>query len=311
MSRWPTHVAGVCAALALAVASAVQVAAADDAPVAPSYSYLGGLAAQATAPGAAPPGANDWSCRPGAAHPNPVVLLHGLSNDTVTWNSLSPVLAAAGYCVFTTTYGTGPLGPIGSITPVEESAAQIGAFIDRVLATTGAARVDLVGHSMGGAVPFYNLNYLGAASKIDDYIAMAAPLHGTTLSGIQSMFAGLLEQPAIDELLTSKCGPCQVSYGAPFLRVLNPDPSIAPDIRFTTIVSRYDEIATPFTTGQLEGPNVRNVVLQDLCATDYTEHYELTADPVAVRAVLNALDPAHAEPASCTVVLPFIGPVGR
>ncbi|MET7771538.1 alpha/beta fold hydrolase [Nocardia sp. NPDC005366] len=311
MSRWPKYVAGVCAAFALTVASAIQVAAADDEPVAPSYSYVGGLAAQVTRPGGPPPGANDWSCRPSSVHPNPVVLLHGLSNDTITWNSLSPVLAGAGFCVFTTTYGTGPLGPIGAITPVEESAVQIGAFIDHVLTVTGAAKVDLVGHSMGGAVPFYYLNHLGGVSKIDDYIAMGAPLHGTTLSGLQSMFAGLLEQPAIDELLTSRCGPCQLSYGAPFLRTLNADPAIAPDIRFTMIVSRYDEIATPYTTGLLDGPNVHNIVLQDLCATDYTEHYELTADPVAVRAVLDALEPARAEPASCAVVLPFIGPVGR
>ncbi len=35
----------------------------------PSYSYLDGLAAQLTAPGP-PPGANDWKCRPDAAHPS-------------------------------------------------------------------------------------------------------------------------------------------------------------------------------------------------------------------------------------------------
>ncbi|MEV0299341.1 alpha/beta fold hydrolase [Nocardia sp. NPDC050710] len=310
MPRWSRRIAGVVAALAVSVGSSIQLAVADEPE--PSYSYLGGLAAQLAGPGGPPPGANDWSCRPSAAHPNPVVLLHGLSNDTITWNSLAPVLAGAGFCVFTTTYGTGPLGPIGAITPVEESAHQIGAFIDRVLAATGAAKVDLVGHSMGGAVPFYYLNYLGGVPKIDDYVAMGAPLHGTTLSGIQSMFAGILErQPAIEALLNDRCGPCQMSYGSPFLRTLNADPAIAPDIRFTTIVSRYDEIATPYVTGLLDGPNVRNIVLQDRCATDYTEHYELTADPVAIREVVNALDPAHAQPPTCAVVLPFLGPIGR
>ncbi|MFD7846277.1 esterase/lipase family protein [Nocardia sp. NPDC059764] len=275
----------------------------------PSYSYFGGLAAELTAPGQPPPGANDWSCTPTAAHPNPVVLLHGLGNETVGWNTLSPVLVNAGYCVFTTTYGRGALGPImGAVTPVETSARQVADFIDRVRTETGSDKVDLVGHSMGGAVPFYALNHLGAAPKIDHYVALAAPLHGSTVSGLANL-QPLLESTAPGTELAAQCGPCQLSPGSRVAVDLNPDPAIAPAIRFTTVVSRYDEIATPWTTGLLDGPNVDTVVLQDLCATDYTEHFELPADPVAVRVVLNALDPEHARPVSCTVVLPFAGPV--
>ncbi|HNP56960.1 MAG TPA: alpha/beta fold hydrolase [Gordonia sp. (in: high G+C Gram-positive bacteria)] len=280
------------------------------ASAAPSYSYLSGLAAQLTAPGP-PPGANDWRCRPDAAHPNPVVLLHGLSNDTITWNTLSPVLADAGYCVFTTTYGRGLLGPIGAVATVQESARQIAAFIERVRAATGVSKVDLVGHSMGGAIPFYYLNHMGGIGKIDDYIALGAPLHGSDLSGVQTALAGVLGIPGVGPEVSRQCGgPCQLNPGSPFLKVLNPDPAIAPDIDFTMIVTRYDEIATPYTTGLLRGRNVRNVVLQDRCATDYTEHSEMTADPIAVREILNALHPATAVPARCTTVLPFIGPIG-
>ncbi|MEV6275299.1 alpha/beta fold hydrolase [Nocardia sp. NPDC051832] len=275
---------------------------------APSYSYLSGVLAQLRGPDLPPPGANDWSCRPSAEHPNPVVLLHGLSNQTLTWQTLSPVLKQAGYCVFTTTYGTGALGPLGALTPVPESARQIGDFIDRVRAATGVAKVDLVGHSMGGAVPFYYLNYLGGVPEIGNYVALGAPLHGSTLSGAEAPFSALLSALGVRDQVVAQCGPCDMAPDSPFLRVLNADPAIAPDIRFTTIVSRYDEIATPYTTGQLAGPNVRNIVLQDLCATDFTEHYELTADPVTVREVLNALDPANARPPFCTLVLPFVGP---
>lgn len=291
------------------LATAAGPAAADEPE--PSYSYPSGLAAQLAGPGQAPPGANDWSCKPSAAHPNPVVLLHGASNETISWNTLSPVLAKAGYCVFTTTYGTSFLGPIfGAMAPIEDSARQIADFIDRVRAATGVDQVDLVGHSMGGAIPFYYLNYLGGIPKIDDYIALAAPLHGTTVSGT-ALIQPLIESIPVGAEFVEQCGPCQLSPGKPFLQVLNPDPAIAPDIRFTTVVTRYDQIATPYTTALLDdGPNVTNVVLQDLCATDYTEHFELTYDPVAVRVVLNALDPAHAESVSCAVVLPFLGPVG-
>ncbi|MCC3313734.1 esterase/lipase family protein [Nocardia africana] len=275
-----------------------------------SYSYLGGVQAELTGPGQSPPGANDRSCRPTAAHPNPVVLIHGLSNDTISWNTLSPVLADAGYCVYTTTYGSEGLGPIGATAPIQDSATQIGNFIDRVEAATGVKQVDLVSHSIGGAVAYYYLSRLGGASKIGRYVALAAPLHGSTVSGLAGV-QPLVESTGSGAAATRHCGPCQLSPGAPFLQDLEPKPDATPAIPFTMIVTRYDQIATPYTTGLLDGPNVHNVVLQDLCPTDFTEHNELTSDPVAIHEVLDALDPAHATPPTCTIVLPLLGPPSR
>ncbi|MFC9473119.1 esterase/lipase family protein [Nocardia sp. NPDC056952] len=298
--------AHTCVAVVVLLSASAATATADPA----SYNYPSGLAAQLADPGQSPPGANDWNCEPAAAHPNPVVLLHGLSNQTITWNTMSPVLAAAGYCVYSMTFGTGALGSvIGAVAPVPDSAAQIADFIDRVRAATKSDKVDLVGHSIGAAIPFYYLNHLGGVPKVDRFVALAAPFHGSTLSGL-----GAVQPPESTPLgreLVQQCGPCALSVGSSFLRDLNPDPTIAPNIRFTTIVTRYDQISTPFTTGLLDGPNVDNVVVQDLCATDFTEHSELTYDPVAVHVVLNALDPDRAQPVGCTVVLPYVGPFAR
>jgi hypothetical protein len=68
-----------------------------------------------------PPGANNFSSKPSAAHPDPVVLVHGLSATmSQNWGYLSPLLAARGYCVFELTYGLNPLVPFfGGVLPVE------------------------------------------------------------------------------------------------------------------------------------------------------------------------------------------------
>src|SRR5690349_16393997 len=77
------------------------VAKASDGPLPVPYSAAAGIAAELTSPGSAPPGANDWSCKPSAAHPDPVILVHGfLANMTVNWQTMAPLLANNGYCVF-------------------------------------------------------------------------------------------------------------------------------------------------------------------------------------------------------------------
>ena len=131
------------------------------------------------------------------------------------------MLADAGYCVFTTTYGRGLLGPIGAVATVQESARQIAAFIERVRARP-VSKVDLVGHSMGGAIPFYYPNHMGGIGKIDDYIALGAPLRLGS-GGVQTALAGVLGIPGVGPEVSRQCGaPCQLNPGSPFLKVLNP-----------------------------------------------------------------------------------------
>lgn len=103
---------------------------------------------------ASPPGANDWSCRPSAGHPRPVVLVHGAFADmSDSWQALSPLLRNHGYCVFALNYGAlagSDAFGVYAVGDIAQSAAQLSDFVERVLVATDARRVDLVGHSQGG-----------------------------------------------------------------------------------------------------------------------------------------------------------------
>ena len=48
------------------------------------------------APGIPPPGANNPACRPAAAHPFPVIPVHGTFGDmTVSWNTIAPAAGSS------------------------------------------------------------------------------------------------------------------------------------------------------------------------------------------------------------------------
>jgi hypothetical protein len=52
---------------------------------------------------------------------------------------------------------------------------------------------------------------------------------------------------------------------------------------------------------------VTNIELQQQCALDASEHLATPFDHIALRDVLNALAPAHAQAPSCGVVAPLVG----
>jgi triacylglycerol esterase/lipase EstA (alpha/beta hydrolase family) len=228
-----------------------------------------------------PPGANDASCKPTAAHPYPVVLVPGTFENESMWTLVSPQIKAAGYCVFALNYGDNATGDIPT------SARQLGRFVDQVLAETGASKVDLVGHSQGGMMPRYWMKFDDGASEVDELIGIAPSNHGTTnpLAGPAGPF----------------CRACaQQAAGSPFIANLNAGGDTLSGVFYTVISTRHDEVVTPFQSQALHGAagQVTNVVLQDDCPLDLSEHLTIPDDPVTVQWVLNALGRAGpADPA--------------
>jgi triacylglycerol lipase len=236
-----------------------------------------GTASAATPP---PPGAN-VPCHPTAAHPEPVVLVHGTAESMFdNWQAMSPALKTAGYCVYAFNYGSyngsGVLGVYG-LGPIERSAQQLASEVNAVLASTGASKVDLVGHSQGAMMPRFYLKTIDS-SKVDDLVALSPSNHGTT-----NPFAAPLG------LACPACA--QQAAGSAFIAQLNAGDETPGTADYTNIVTRYDEVVTPYTSGFLapDGNAVTNITLQDKCPSDTSEHLRTPYDPAAIQITLNAL----------------------
>jgi triacylglycerol lipase len=305
-------VALVAAAAALTLASPASAT-----PYPVRYDFSQGLIAQAANPDSPPPGANDWSCRPSQAHPRPVILVHGLlANQTDNWQTISPLLANQGYCVFSLTYGTRPEASIpgyqpGGLTTMEESAQQLAAFVEKVRATTGGADVDIVGHSEGSLMPDYYVKFLGGAAHVRHYVGITTLWQGTNPAGLATINqlgrAFGLSDAVVGQVATY-CASCpEFLAGSAFINKLRDGGIAVPGVRYTSIVTRNDELVVPYTSGIEQAPNMTNLIVQQQCPLDQAEHVSMAADPIVAQDILNALDPSHPGPVPCTLVLPLLG----
>jgi triacylglycerol esterase/lipase EstA (alpha/beta hydrolase family) len=278
-----------------------------------NYDFALALATTIAFPSVPPPGANDWSCKPAAAHPYPVILVHGtFENAADNWQAAAPLLVNHGYCVFAFNYGGAPsANPVAATQDIPTSAGQLKAFVGQVLAATGAAKADIVGHSQGGMMPRYYLRFLRGAARVHTLVGLSPSNHGTTIDGITTLTQTLGLLSVFATGLSVTCPSCtQQLVGSAFLARLNAGGDTVPGVSYTVIQTRNDEVVTPYTSAFLSGPRVTNITVQDQCAADQTDHLEISYDPVALADMLNALDPAHPVQVPCVPVLPLTGPVG-
>ncbi|MFD3510129.1 esterase/lipase family protein [Nocardia sp. NPDC058666] len=268
-------------------------------------------------PDAGAPGTNDWGCKPTDAHPRPVVLLHGTwMNAYNGYAYMGQPIKDAGYCTFTFNYGRSGMmegGGLGSFLPgvmgtgyIEDSAKQTAAFVDRVLAATGADEVDIVAHSQGGSMANHYTKFVGGAAKVKNLITFGATHHGTSLDGIGAL-GRMVNNLGIDvlgpvEIFVGHAG-IQQTVGSDFVKNLNANGDTVPGIDYTIVGTRYDEVTNPYELTFLDqgpGSTVNNIVLQEGCEQDISDHLTMMYSPRALSIVLRALDPVQNPQLTCT-----------
>jgi triacylglycerol lipase len=170
---------------------------------------------------------------------NPVLFIHGLSSFAAAWNPMINHFAAQGYDRSELRAFSYDWRQSNTVT-----AQMIRAEVDGLLQRTGAKKVDIVAHSMGGLSTRHYLKFLGGTAKVDRFVSIGSPHHGAKLA----VLCGFL--------LTS-CD--EMRPDSSFLRQLNAGDETPGNVRYTSLWSTCDEAVASFNSPQLAGADNINV----------------------------------------------------
>ena len=168
----------------------------------------------------------------GVAPRNPVLLVHGFQDDAKKMQAMARALQRDGWTVLTPT-----LSPSGCQVGNEVLAQQLSDFIEANVPHD--TRCDLVGFSMGGIVCRYYLQRLGGIARVNRFVAISVPEHGTWWASICPSES--LRWP----------GAAQLRPDSAFLRDLNSDAQVLDQVRFTTMWTPLDLMILPAASSRM------------------------------------------------------------
>ena len=177
-----------------------------------------------------------------AATHTPVVFVHGFLGDSSNWlPAIAAVRAAgdAGNGLYTYDYNWAGDNIV--------NARGLGTFVDQVRSRTGAGRVDIVNHSMGGLVTGWYVNELGGQSKVRHVASIAGANHGTTAAYACIVF--------------TSCQ--QMAPGSSFIRTYTAGDETPGTTRYATWYSPCDGVILPYSSTPLSGAQNHFVLCQN------------------------------------------------
>jgi triacylglycerol lipase len=116
------------------------------------------------------------------------------------------------------------------------TASEVRTKVEEILRRTGATKVDIITHSMGGLNTRYYLKNLGGTAKTDDWVSLGGPNHGTTTANF---------------CVEASC--VEMRVGSTFLNELNAGDETPGEVNYGTWWSSCDEIINPDESVLLSG----------------------------------------------------------
>jgi triacylglycerol lipase len=159
----------------------------------------------------------------------PILFVHGWNSSGSVWNTMISRFQADGWTAAQLnnwSYNTAQ----SNVT----TAGQVNTKVDQIRAATGAAKVDIISHSMGGLNTRYYLKNLGGAAEVDEWVSLGGPNHGTTTANFCFWNTSCIEMRPnstfLNALNATDETPGAVNYGtwwSPCDEIINPDSSVS------------------------------------------------------------------------------------
>src|SRR5690349_2856786 len=163
-----------------------------------------------------------------SAH-DPILFVHGWNSNSSTWNTMISRFKADGWTTAELNNWSYNYSQSNATT-----ASQIATKVNQILAATGATKVDLISHSMGGLSTRYYIKNLGGGPKVDDFVSLGGPNHGTNTAYFCFSTACSEMRPGSSFLNslnsgdeTPDVGVNWLTWWSPCDEVINPDSSVA------------------------------------------------------------------------------------
>lgn len=163
-----------------------------------------------------------------ASAQDPILFVHGYVESASLWNTMIANFEKDGYpksYLSAYSYNTSQSNKV--------DAEEVKTKVEALLKTTGATKVDIIAHSMGSLNSRYYIKNLGGESKVDDWVSLGGPNHGTETANF-CFSASCVEMRVgstfLKELNATDETPGTVNYGtwwSPCDEIINPDSSVA------------------------------------------------------------------------------------
>ncbi|MBD2102804.1 alpha/beta fold hydrolase [Leptolyngbya sp. FACHB-261] len=189
---------------------------------------------------------------------NPVLLVHGIDDTELIFTPLRAHLEEQGWTVHTLN-----LRPNNGDVGLDKLAAQVRDRADQLFAPS--ERFDLVGFSMGGIVSRYYVQRLGGLERVERFITIASPHHGTWMG-----FA------------RNNLGAAQMRPNSPFLRELNRDVATLEKVQFTSLWTPYDLMIVPANSSELPvGRNLQVPILTHAWMINHPRSFQILTESLS------------------------------